>query len=74
MASHCRCLQSTHRTELRVSGSERKELAACWRKQESEHLQNVYSVLSSVEAIKEIRIRWAANVARIGYESYTNVL
>jgi hypothetical protein len=50
----------------RIFGSKRGEITRKWRKLHYEELNDLYSLLNVVRAIKLSRIRWAEHVARVG--------
>ena len=50
----------------RIFGSKRGEVTRKWRKLHYEELNDLYSLLNVVRAIKLCRIRWAEHVAHMG--------
>jgi hypothetical protein len=50
----------------RISGLKRDEVAGDWRKLNNEELRNLYSSRNIIRMITPRRMRWAAQVARMG--------
>ena len=52
----------------RVFGPRRDEVTGEWRRLHNDELNDFYSSLNTVRAIKSRRMRWAGHVARMGEE------
>jgi hypothetical protein len=50
----------------RKFGPKRDEVTGGWRKLHNEELHNIYPSPSITRVIKQIRMRWAGHVARMG--------
>jgi hypothetical protein len=57
-----------NRVLRRIFGPKRDEATGEWRRLHNEELNNLYSSLDIVRAIKSRRMRWAEHVARMGKE------
>jgi hypothetical protein len=55
-----------NRVVRKIFGPKRDEVAGKWRKLHNEQLHDLYFSPSIIRIIKERRMRWAGNVARMG--------
>ena len=55
-----------NRVLRRVFGPKRDEVTGEWRKLHNEELNDLYSLTNIVRVVKQIRMRWAGHVARMG--------